>query len=61
METSPESRQGADRILAKLVKKEGKELRNALGAGDYAAVRRCSRHLAETLKFINKELEARLK
>ena len=61
METSTESKQGADRILAKLVKKESKELRDALAAGDYSLVRRKSHQLAETLKFINKELEARLK
>jgi DNA-binding FadR family transcriptional regulator len=61
METSTESREGADRILAKLVKKESKQLRDALGAGDYAAVRRCARQLGETLKLINKELEARTK
>ena len=61
METSIESREGADRILAELVEVESKKLRDAMGARDYAAVRRCARQLAETLKFINREMEARTK
>lgn len=60
-ETSTESQQGADRILSKLVKKESRQLRDALGAQDYALVFRTANQLAETLKFIKKELEARTK
>ena len=61
METSLESRYGADRILAKLVKKESRQLRDALEAGNYDTANRAAYQLAETLKFIKKELEARSK
>ena len=59
MTTSTESKQGADRILAALVKKESKQLRDALTAGNYFTAARVTHQLGETLKFINKELEAR--
>ena len=61
MATSTESKQGADRILAALVKKESKQLRDALAAGNYSTASRVNRQLGETLKFIDKELEARFK
>ena len=61
METSIESLQGADRILSKLVKKESRQLRDALEGGNYDTANRVASQLAETLKFIKKELEARTK
>jgi len=61
MTASIEYRKGADRILAKLVKKESRQLRDALEGGNYDTANRTANQLAETLKFIKKELEARSK
>jgi hypothetical protein len=61
MKASTESKQGADRILSKLLKKESRQLRDALEGGNYDTATRAAYQLGETLKFINKELEARAK
>jgi len=61
MSTSLEIRQGADRVLAKLVKTESKKLRTALEGGNYDTANRAAYQLGETLKFIKKELEERAK
>lgn len=57
--TTTESKQAADRVLAKLVKMESEGLRDALGAGDYSRVRIWSKQLAKTLNLVNSEMEAR--
>ncbi len=53
------SRKGADRILAKLIQREGEQLAEALGAHNYDKVRIVAKQMAGTLRAINKEMEAR--
>jgi hypothetical protein len=54
-----DAKAGADRILAKLIERESQGIRDALGAKDYEKAGRWAKKMADTLKMLNRELEAR--